>query len=178
MRELLQLNRQSKGAVLVEFTIVLPLFLIVIVFVLELGMLFIQDNTLNKSVRESVRYLSKQMGFQNACNTNIATEVIDANMDNLFPSAFADFGGADSYSIETLCVNESTGASGTPTSISLTDPTSCQTVTYCTAPSALYVRVGADFQPTLLSPGLMGFNLSSGATLSASYMMRVFKQSP
>jgi hypothetical protein len=166
-----QLKRRNTGAALLEFALVLPLFLIISVFVLELGMIFIQDNTLNKSVRESVRYLSAH-AQKDGCAPAVANQVIEANMDSLFDGAFADFdaGSGDSYSAAFLCVNETSGAIADTEVMGA----SCAEVTMtCATGTHLHVRVSATHHPKMLSPGLMGFNLPSGYALSASYIMRV-----
>ncbi len=52
-------NRQS-GVALVEFALILPLLLVLTFSVVELGRAIYQFNTITKSVRDAVRYLSTQ----------------------------------------------------------------------------------------------------------------------
>ncbi len=49
---------RTKGAAIVEFVIVLPICLILIMATAEFGRVFIQYNTLTKSVRDGVRYVA------------------------------------------------------------------------------------------------------------------------
>ena len=52
------MKRQQRGAALVEFALVLPLMLMMTCLVTEFGRAYYQYNTITKSVREAVRYLS------------------------------------------------------------------------------------------------------------------------
>jgi Flp pilus assembly protein TadG len=51
-------NRRQKGLAIVEFTIVLPLLLLLMLATAEFGRAFFQYNTLTKSVRDGTRHLS------------------------------------------------------------------------------------------------------------------------
>ena len=160
-------HKKSKGAVLVEFAIILPFLLIIIAGVLVLSLFLIQDNTLNKSVRESSRYVADNLGVQ-GCYTNIATDLIAANMNTLFSSSYADFTGS-TPTIEQICVDESTGIiTGSPVTIGA----SCAiTGIMCSPPNHLHIRVQASYNAAMVIPGLMGFNFAP--TLSATSIMRV-----
>ena len=50
-----KLQRKQQGAVLAEFAIILPLFLVLVVGVIEMGSAFFVQNALNKAVREGAR---------------------------------------------------------------------------------------------------------------------------
>jgi Flp pilus assembly protein TadG len=64
-------QNQSKGAVLVEFALVLPFLLFLTVGIIELSNAFMASNNLNKSVRDGISYLSR-----NAVNvTNNGIEI-------------------------------------------------------------------------------------------------------
>lgn len=173
--------KKLQGAALVEFAIVLPFFLAVIVGVTELGLFFIQDNTLNKSVREASRYLARNIGLE-GCYTNIATGLIADNMTSMFPSGYADFNTlTDTITLEQLCVNESNGAIvGSAQTIA---SGSCniakkQCVADPAAPTVkphLHIRVSARFGAEMVFlQGMMGFNFQP--MLAASSIMRVQSQ--
>jgi len=49
---------RSKGVAIIEFIIVLPIWLILIMATAEFGRAFLQYNTLTKSVRDGVRYVA------------------------------------------------------------------------------------------------------------------------
>ncbi len=49
---------RTKGVAIVEFIIVLPICLILIIATAEFGRVFMQYNTLTKSVRDGVRYVA------------------------------------------------------------------------------------------------------------------------
>jgi len=53
-------NRNIRGVAIVEFALVLPVLLILTFVVIEFGRAIYQYNTLTKSVRDAVRYLSVQ----------------------------------------------------------------------------------------------------------------------
>lgn len=155
----------AKGAAMIEFAIVLPFLLIVIVGVLELGLILIQDNTLNKSVRESARYLSSNWGVA-GCYRNIAEDVIRANMDTMFESDYSNFNG--SITMEQVCVNETSGAIGASSALNA----DCSgTPNFCGAGTHLHVRASATYPHQMIINNLMGLNFTPN--LSATAMMRV-----
>ena len=53
-----QRNRKQKGQSLVEFAMVVPFLLLVVVGTIELGRAYYYYNTLSKAVREGARYVS------------------------------------------------------------------------------------------------------------------------
>lgn len=54
------MNKPQKGVALVEFALILPLLLVLTLVTVELGRAIWHYNTLTKSVRDTVRYLSLQ----------------------------------------------------------------------------------------------------------------------
>jgi Flp pilus assembly protein TadG len=164
--------RKENGAAMVEFAIVLPFLLLIIVGVLEIGIILIQDNTLNKSVRDSARYMVTNWDVS-GCYKNIAEKVIKENMNNMFSSTYTDSqfnDGTDTIVIEQVCIDETTGSTiGGSASINA-DCTSA-TANYCsTAPGHLHIRASATFQHKMVIPGLLG--LSFTPTLTATETMR------
>jgi len=57
-KKLANLSARQRGVAIVEFTMVLPLLLILILVVAELGRAFMQFNTLTRAVRDSARYVA------------------------------------------------------------------------------------------------------------------------
>jgi Flp pilus assembly protein TadG len=169
----LQSSKPSIGAVYVEFAIILPVLLFIMVGVLELGMLFIQDNTLNKSVRESSRYLSRNFGID-GCSTDLARNVIKANMDNLFEGTYANFNSdalGNSSEAWQICVTEDATGSITESQSIAASCDELADAVVCPAGSHLHILMTASYQAKMLVPGLMGFNFSP--VLSARSVMRV-----
>ena len=54
------MNKRQKGVALVEFALILPFLLLLTMITIEFGRAMYQYNTLTKSVRDAVRYLSLQ----------------------------------------------------------------------------------------------------------------------
>lgn len=158
--------KPEKGAVMVEFALILPFLLIVIFGVMELGLIFIQDNTLNKSVRESARYLSLNWNLA-GCYTNIAQDIVNENMNSLF--AFSDFSGG-TLTIEQICIDES-DPNGTVGASSGVNANCTGTPNFCTPPEHLHIRATATYPHTMIITNLMGINFQP--TLSATSIMRV-----
>lgn len=166
-------KKNQNGAAMVEFAIILPLLLLIIVGVLEIGIILIQDNTLNKSVRDSARYMSSNWDVA-GCLETIAEKVIKDNMNNMFSSTYTDSqfnDGTDTIVIEQVCIDETTGATiGSSASINA-DCTSAS-ANYCTtAPGHMHIRASATFRHKMIIPGLLG--LSFTPTLTATETMRV-----
>jgi Flp pilus assembly protein TadG len=164
------LAKKVKGAAMIEFAIILPLLLIVIVGVLELGLILIQDNSLNKATREASRYLATNWNVR-GCYTNIAEDVVKANMTNMFSSAYSDWNnGTDSVTSEEVCINETTGAVGATNAASAI----CKaTANLCAGGGHLHIRTRVTYKHKLLMNGLFGLNFTP--TLSATSIMRVQK---
>lgn len=157
--------KKSTGAAMIEFAIILPLLLLIIFGVLELGIILIQDNTLNKSVRESSRYLSSYWGLP-GCYKNIAEDIIEANMNDMFTSSYSDFDGT--ITIEDVCINETTGVVGLA---EIVNDDCTGTPNFCPADSHLHIRTSAIYAHQMIINNLMG--LSFTPTLSATSIMRV-----
>jgi Flp pilus assembly protein TadG len=162
------LVKKVKGAALIEFAIVLPLLLIVIFGVLELGVILIQDNSLNKAAREASRYLATNWNIT-GCYKNVAEEVVSANMNNMFASGYSAWkNGTDSVVSEEVCINDTTGAVGATHAAS---DTCAATPNLCSAGNHLHIRTRVTYSHQLLMKGLFGLNLTP--TLSATSIMRV-----
>lgn len=52
------MSARQRGVAIIEFTIVLPILLVLMLVVAELGRAFLQFNTLTRAVRDSARYVS------------------------------------------------------------------------------------------------------------------------
>ena len=70
---------RQKGASLIEFAIVLPFFLIVGIGATEIGNTLLQYNALTKSVRDSSRFLSRNISTT-ICDTKIAKGIIKSSV--------------------------------------------------------------------------------------------------
>jgi len=170
-------GKKEKGAALVEFAIILPFLLLIIVGVLEIGIILIQDNTLNKSVRDSARYMSSTWG-STGCYKNIAEKVIKDNMNNMFTSTYTDSNfddGVDKISLQHVCIDEtsSSGATiGTPSTSDVTDACTSSVASFCNVANGhVYIKASATFRHKMIIPGLLGFSFTP--TLTATETMRV-----
>jgi hypothetical protein len=72
------LFRPQTGAVLVEFAIIVPFLLIMVIGIVEFGYAYYHLNILNKSVQDSARYFSDPLIARNGNKQN----PIDANFSN------------------------------------------------------------------------------------------------
>ncbi len=52
------MSARQRGVAIIEFTIVLPILLVLMLAVAEIGRAFLQFNTLTRAVRDSARYVS------------------------------------------------------------------------------------------------------------------------
>jgi hypothetical protein len=68
-------KRQS-GVAMVEFAIVLPLMLLLILGVAELGRAFMQYNILTKAVRDGARHLAQYAPFGSSGTVNINAQLV------------------------------------------------------------------------------------------------------
>jgi Flp pilus assembly protein TadG len=57
-KKLTPMSARQRGVAIIEFTIVLPILLVLMLVVAELGRAFLQFNTLTRAVRDSARYVS------------------------------------------------------------------------------------------------------------------------
>lgn len=158
---------------MVEFAIVLPLLLLVIVGVLELGVILIQDNSLNKATREASRYLVSNWNIA-GCYKNIAEDVIKINMTDMFASGYTDWNNStDSVVSEQLCINETTGVIANSPSPETITANCSGTPNFCltAAGTHLHVRTTVTYNHTMITNTLFGLNFAP--TLRATSIMRV-----
>ena len=52
------MSARQRGVAIIEFTIVLPILVVLLLAVAEIGRAFLQFNTLTRAVRDSARYVS------------------------------------------------------------------------------------------------------------------------
>lgn len=147
---------RQRGAAIVEFTIALPILLILILAVAELGRAFLQYNALTRAVRDSARYVSA-----NALNgTSQTIDVSEAS------AVYAE--------AQNLVVYGSVSNSGTPllngltiSNVTIDNPVGTRDIT---------VNVTYAYQPMLgaVLPGLFyGSDLATSYPLQAQVTMRV-----
>ncbi|MGR8980022.1 MAG: TadE/TadG family type IV pilus assembly protein [Gammaproteobacteria bacterium] len=164
---------------MVEFAIVLPFLLLITFGVLELGVILIEDITLNKSAREASRYVASQWNLP-GCFTNVASKIVETNMSDIFTgSTFNDFDSStDSVTIEQICVDETqgTGLTGVGPTTAV-DAVCFGDNTLCSASpdSHRYVRTTAVFQHKQLLPNLQigQWQINYAPTLRAESTMRI-----
>lgn len=131
-------GHRQQGLAIVEAAIILPLLLMVMLAVGELGRLFYEYNTLNKTVRDAARYLSA-----NAIPPGASTGVIDISTSvEATTKSLAVYGSP---------------ASGTPILRGLVTDDIVITV-----PDAEHVRVTANYTYTPLLIAIPTFGLGSG----------------
>lgn len=146
---------RQKGVAVVEFTIVLPILLVLILVVAELGRAFLQFNALTRAVRDSAKYVSA-----NAINGT--TGVVDVSAT------------APVYSeAQHLVVFGHVGNSGTPLlpglvpgNVTIANPGGTTDIT---------VNVSYTYQPMLgaVLPGLFyGTDLATNYPLQAQVTMK------
>lgn len=144
-------RRHERGLAAVEFAILLPLVLLIMLATAELGRALFQYNTLTKAVRDGARYLS---------SVAIAgpTEVISLDADKVTGT-------------RNLVIYGNTAGMGTPL---LPGLASGQIAV--TAPDALHVRVQAAYPYQSIFSTLPGFGVMSDIgtawTLTAATSMR------
>jgi len=112
---------RTKGAAIVEFVIVLPICLILIMATAEFGRVFIQYNTLTKSVRDGVRYVAANalVGQTGVVSINGA---LQAQTQNLV--VYGNIAGTGSALLPDLTTSAVTvaGAGGGNVSVSVAYP--------------------------------------------------------
>lgn len=147
---------RQRGVAIVEFTIALPILLVLILVVAELGRAFLQYNALTRAVRDSARYVSA-----NALNG--ATQAIDVSQTSAVYSE-----------AQHLVVYGNITNSGTPLVNGLT--TSNVTINNPAGTRDITVNVTYTYQPMLgaILPGLFyGSDLATAYPLQAQVTMRV-----
>ena len=112
---------RSKGVAIVEFIIVLPICLILIMATAEFGRAFMQYNTLTKSVRDGVRYVAANalVGSTGVVSIN---GTVQAQAQNLV--VYGNTAGTGSALLPGLTTGAVTvaGAGGGNVSVSVTYP--------------------------------------------------------
>jgi Flp pilus assembly protein TadG len=148
----LGLKRTQRGVAAIEMAITLPVLLLLLVATAELGRAFYQYNTLSKSIRNAVRYLS--------------TEAIEGE------SGVIDLTDAKVTATKNLVVYSNTSGGGEPiiASLDLAD-------VIVTEVDSTHVEVAVSFayQPMFLSIptfGYSGSGIDTGFTLSSAATMR------
>lgn len=150
------LSARQRGVAIVEFTMVLPLLLILILVVAELGRAFMQFNSLTRAVRDSARYVAA-----NALNG--ASQSIDVSTT---AAVYAE--------AQHLVVYGHIGSTGTallpglvPGDVTIANPAGSDDIT---------VNVSYTYQPMLgaILPGLFyGSDLTTTYPLQAQVTMKV-----
>jgi Flp pilus assembly protein TadG len=155
-KKLINGSCRQRGVAIVEFTIVLPILVVLILVVAELGRAFLQFNTLTRAVRDSARYVSA-----NALNG--ASQTIDVSTT---AAVYAE--------AQNLVVYGQIGNSGSPLLPGLVPGD--VTIANPGGTSDITVNVSYTYQPMLgaVLPGLFyGSDLATTYPLQAQVTMKV-----
>ena len=155
-KSLKSLSVRQRGVAIVEFTIVLPILLVLILVVAELGRAFLQFNALTRAVRDSARY--------------VAANALDGASGSIDVSTAA----AVYSEAQHLLVFGHTGSTGTallpglvPGDVTIANPVGTSDIT---------VNVSYTYQPMLgaVLPGLFyGSDIAATFPLQAQVTMKV-----
>jgi Flp pilus assembly protein TadG len=85
-------NQEDSGQALVEFAIVIPVFLLILFAIIQLGLLFGAQNSLTNSVRETARYAAPYRvidaaGAQDTCDNFVLGKLLDSLRSNPLTAA-------------------------------------------------------------------------------------------
>lgn len=147
-------NKRQRGIAMVEFTIVLPLMLLLLVATAELGRAFYEYNTLTKTVRDGARYLA-DTALDGTTGVIDLTDAKIAETANLV--VYGNIAGAGGPLLN--------GLSAADVSVVEVNPT--------------HIQVSASYQYSPIFPGgiptfgLGSGNISTGYTFQAQVTMRV-----
>ena len=142
--------RREKGLAIVEFTILLPIFLFLLFTILELGRAIYTYTELEKSARSSARYLTSEASGTSGTYTLSETNIDSAKKIAMYGSVY----GSGSPLISNLL------SSHIDVTISGND---------------IKVEINYPYQPVLsIIPGFFtGKDINMSFTLTSSYSMRV-----
>jgi hypothetical protein len=145
-------RRRQTGIAMIEMVIVTPVLLLLVLGVSELGNAFMQQNTLNKSVRDAARQVSG-LALLGTTGTVLLTPDVIADARNLV--VYGNVGGVGSPRLPALSVDQ----------VSVSDAGNDLVTVQA---NYLYTPIVG---PVLETFGL-GPELSMGITLTASVTMR------
>jgi len=99
MRAALRHRRRQRGTAIIEFTIVLPVLLLLLGAAAEIGLMLSQYNTLNKAVRDGARYLATNalagttgvVSINSAVQTATINLVVSGNTAGTGPAVLPNF---------------------------------------------------------------------------------------
>jgi Flp pilus assembly protein TadG len=98
-------RNEQKGAVLVEFAILIPFLLLLLIGIAEIGNTYYHMNTLNKSVQDAARYFSHPL----RARKGVSNDVID-----LRNAASPNGNSAEIANTQNLAIYGSTSNTGSP----------------------------------------------------------------
>lgn len=146
--------KKQKGAAVLEFVVVLPLLLLLVIGTIELGTAFFRYNTLTKSVRDGARYLAEKSTL-GSTQTVVITDGLKADVKNLV--VYGSTGGGGTAVLPNFTISD----------VSVDDD------------GASNVRVTAAYNHQLILGGLLngimqlwGGSFSTAIPLSATTLMR------
>ena len=145
-------RHKQTGVATIEMVIVMPVLLLLLLGVAELGKAFVQYNTLNKSVRDAARQVAG-LALLGTTGTVLITPNLVADAKNLV--VYGNVAGSGSPRLPALSVNH----------VSVSDAGN----------NLVLVQANYPYDP-IFGPVLETFGLSSGPgtqiTMTASVMMR------
>jgi Flp pilus assembly protein TadG len=145
-------GQREQGIAMVEFTIILPLILLLILGVAELGRAFVRYNALTKAVRDGARYAASYALLGTTQTVNIDSQLTDQTQKLV---VFGNTAGTGLPILQGLAVSQVTLVNS--------------------APGEIRVDVAYPYQP-LFGSALPDFGLGSALSLSfdmqASVVMR------
>jgi Flp pilus assembly protein TadG len=148
-------QRHERGAVLVEFAILVPFLLLLLVGVAEIGYLYFHLNILNKSVQDAALYFSDS---SRARKDGVFEEVIDVtntNSDNITAA-------------KNLVIYGNIAGSGIPQLPNTANNYQTPTYPQITSPEANHIQVTATYSHTYMLGNLLR-NLCGNCIPAANY---------
>jgi Flp pilus assembly protein TadG len=108
------MSKTQRGVAMVEFAIILPVMLLLMLGVTEIGRLLIRYNALTKHVHEGARYAASQV-----LNGTTGTVVIDAQIETEVRNlvVYGNIAGTGNAYLENLAPNQITLVSDAPQEI-------------------------------------------------------------
>ena len=162
----MRLNKKTqniqKGVALIEFAIIVPLLLLLVIGVSEFGFAFYHLNILNKSVQDGTRYFSDPLIARKEVLDN-PIDISSTNQDNIDAARnLIMYGNVNGDGSALLPPNDGSGYSSLPT---------------FSIPIADHIQITATYNHSFILGDLLG-NLTGGLILSsysftASSVMRV-----
>lgn len=168
-------DRASRGQSLVEFALVVPLFLLMLFGLVDMGRLVYANSTLSQAAREGARVASVQASWvgHTGSGCNLAGgPICPANeaalRANVLDAANRHMTGVGAISSSALHLACTTATAATPQGAWTSPPHSCTAAANRQAGANVSVRIAMDFEPItpLIGQILSALSLSGSATMT------------